>query len=124
MSFAFISRTVPTRPEGWTSWWRAFIRITAGGGWTCWNSRRATAGSLVIWHGKKLPVQRAPAKPEKAERIPLRDVPGLHDGGWVQERNGVRRELIFSAPGQDGTLREDRDGDGVFERQFTVHVGE
>lgn len=82
------------------------------------------AGSLVIWHGKKPPLHRAPAQPDRAERIPLREVPGLHDAGWVQDRGGVRRELIFAAPGADGTLREDRDGDGVYERQFTVRVGD
>lgn len=81
------------------------------------------AGSLVIWHGKKLAPQRQPADPRNAMRIPLRDAPGLSDSTWIQSPGGgVRRELAFPADGQPARLREDRNGDGVYEREYSISI--
>lgn len=82
------------------------------------------AGSLAIWPGKKPAPQRRPAAPPAdAMPISLRDAPGLADAPWVQTRDdGVRRELQFRGADGKAMLREDRDGDGVFEREYTVEV--
>ncbi|MBL8851754.1 MAG: hypothetical protein JNG89_18905 [Planctomycetaceae bacterium] len=83
------------------------------------------AGSLVIWHGKKPAVQRQPADPQDAPRISLYDAPGLRAAPWVQQSgDGVRRELDFNGPGPTAVLREDRDGDGAFEREYPIRIGD
>jgi hypothetical protein len=81
------------------------------------------AGSLVFWHGKKPPMQRQPPAPRDALRIQLGDAPGVRDAPWVQTvEGGLRRELHFPATDGEAVLREDRDGDGVFEREYTVET--
>jgi hypothetical protein len=79
------------------------------------------AGSLVIWHGKKPQVHRQPPAPRDALRVSLFDAPGLRDAPWVQHGgDGVRRELDFR---QGSTLlREDSDGDGLFETEYAVQI--
>ena len=84
------------------------------------------AGSLVIWHGKKPQFQRQPAmEPGDALRISLNDAPGLREAPWVQATGGgVRRELSFGEAGKSAVLREDHDGDGVFEAEYALRLGE
>jgi hypothetical protein len=81
------------------------------------------AGSLAFWHGKKPPVQRQPPPPRDALRIHLRETPGLGEAPWIQIMDGgARRELHFPDVDGEATLREDRDGDGVFEREYTIET--
>jgi hypothetical protein len=82
------------------------------------------AGSLVIWHGKKPQLQRQPANPRDV-RVSLYDAPGLREAPWVQQSgDGVRRELDFTEPGGTAVLREDRDGDGAFDREYSVRISD
>lgn len=81
------------------------------------------AGSLVIWYSKKVHVQRHPVAPREALRISLRDALGDDSTPWVQESaERGRRELVIDARGEGAILREDRDGDGVFEREMAVSL--
>jgi len=81
------------------------------------------AGSLAMWHGKKPPVQRQAVPPHNALRIQLGDAPGLRDAPWVQTvQGGPRRELHFPARMGEAVLREDHDGDGIFEREYTLQT--
>jgi hypothetical protein len=81
------------------------------------------AGSLAFWHGKKPPVQRQAFAPQDALRIQLGDAPGLRDAPWVQTvEGGLRRELHFPARDGEAVLREDRNGDGIFEREYTLET--
>lgn len=81
------------------------------------------AGSLAFWHGKKPPAQRLPLAPQDALRIQFGDAPGLRDAPWVQSVDGgLRRELHFPAHDGEAVLREDHDGDGVFEREYTLET--
>lgn len=82
------------------------------------------AGSLMIWHGRKPQLHRPAVDPRDRLRIPLRDAPGLYDAVWIQSADGVRRQLCFPGPDADAFLREDLDGDGVFEREFSLRVGD
>ena len=83
------------------------------------------AGSLVVWYGKQPPPQRQLPDPRNALRVSLRDAPGLRDSAWIQSPGGgVRRELVFPQDGGTARLREDHDGDGIFEREFAVTIGE
>ncbi len=77
------------------------------------------AGSLVLWAGKKVHLPRRPAAPDDALRVDVWDVLGRDRTPWVQQRDGdggVRELLIDAATGR-ALLREDADGDGVFERE-------
>lgn len=79
------------------------------------------AGSLAMWHGKKPAMPARGAPPADAPRMSLRDAPGLTDAPWVQSSgDGVRRELRFSGANGAAVLREDRDADGVFEREIAL----
>jgi hypothetical protein len=81
------------------------------------------AGSLAFWHGKKPPAQRQPFAPNDALRIQLGEAPGLRDAPWVQTfEGGLRRELHFPAHDGEAVLREDCDGDGIFEREYTLET--
>lgn len=76
------------------------------------------AGSLVLWAGKKAHFPRRPAAPDEALRIDVWDVLGRDQAPWVQQPVGERgvRELRIDAATGRAVLREDADGDGVFER--------
>ena len=77
------------------------------------------AGSLVLWAGKKAHFPRRPAAPDEALRIDVWDVLGRDKAPWVQQPDGQRgvRELRIDAATGRAVLREDADGDGVFERE-------
>jgi hypothetical protein len=76
-----------------------------------------TAGTFVIWAARQAPRQgREPAR-GKADQVDVwKHLSG--DGvPWVQQlMNGRgKRELLIDPDGEGASLREDRDGDGVFE---------
>lgn len=77
------------------------------------------AGSLVLWAGKKAHFPRRPAAPDEALRIDVWDVLGRDQAPWIQQPDGDRgvRELRIDAATGRAVLREDADGDGVFERE-------
>lgn len=77
-----------------------------------------TAGTFVVWAAKQVHRQlREPARGQ-ARQVHLWDQLGRDGGRWVQSIPGGagRRELSIDPAGRQATLREDRDGDGVFEQ--------
>jgi hypothetical protein len=80
------------------------------------------AGSIVIWAGNKKahPPRRAPA-PGDGQRFDLIDVLSSDRAPWVQHlsRGGVRELIVDGATGA-AQVREDADGDGVFEHVFVL----
>ena len=83
------------------------------------------AGSLVLWSGKKLHVQRLPgAAPGRAQRIDVWDALSRDGSRWSQpfpEGGGVRELLIQREEGT-AVVREDADGDGDFERETLYDI--
>jgi hypothetical protein len=80
------------------------------------------AGSLVIWAGnKKAHPPRRPPAPRDGQRLDLIDVLSRDSTPWVQHlgRGGVRELVVDGATGA-AQVREDADGDGVYEREFAV----
>jgi hypothetical protein len=80
------------------------------------------AGSFVIWAGnKKAHPPRRPPAPRDGQRFDLIDVLSSDSAPWVQRlnRGGVRELIIDGATGA-AQVREDADGDGVFERKFVL----
>ena len=83
------------------------------------------AGSLVLWGGKKLHVQRRPGPaPGKDQRIDVWDALTRDGSFWTQSASdgqGVRELDIHR---DEGTviLREDADGDGAFESETLYHI--
>ena len=82
------------------------------------------AGSVALWVARSM-----------NEQPPKRDVRMMPAGGldidlwerlsvdpapWVQESDGARRELQLSHDGEAAILREDLDGDGLFERVVRI----
>jgi hypothetical protein len=84
------------------------------------------AGSLVLWAGKKQHAPRRPAAPDDAQRVDIWDALDRDQLPWVQrsnEGNGGVRELVVDAASGQALLREDRDGDGVFESETRYDTG-
>ncbi len=80
------------------------------------------AGSFVIWAGnKKAHPPRRPPAPRDGQRFDLIDVLSSDSAPWVQHlnRGGVRELVVDGATGA-AQVREDVDGDGVFERKFVL----
>lgn len=83
------------------------------------------AGSLVIWGVKKLwePARPQAAAPAKAHKDQLWEVMKTPQGRkWVQQDSAGRRirELEIDPDGSEAVLREDNDGDEIFERTQRV----
>jgi hypothetical protein len=78
------------------------------------------AGSFVIWAGnKKAHPPRRPPAPRDGQRFDLIDVLSSDSAPWVQHLNrGGVRELVIDGVTGAAQVREDVDGDGVFEREF------
>ncbi len=82
------------------------------------------AGSMAIWGIKKLwePARPQPAAPANAPREVLWDA--MRTGGrkWVQSDPAGRpvRELEINFAGTEATLREDSNGDRVFDRTLQL----
>jgi hypothetical protein len=84
------------------------------------------AGSLVLWAGKKQHAPRRPAAPDDAQRVDIWDALDRDQLPWVQRSNegsGGVRELVVDAASGHALLREDRDGDGVFESETRYNTG-
>jgi hypothetical protein len=84
------------------------------------------AGSLVLWAGKKQHAPRRPAIPDDAQRVDIWDALDRDQLPWVQRSNegsGSVRELVVDAASGQALLREDRDGDGVFESVTRYETG-
>jgi hypothetical protein len=84
------------------------------------------AGSLVLWAGKKQHAPRRPAAPDDALRVDIWDALDRDQLPWVQrsdESSGSVRELVVDAASGRALLREDRDGDGVFESETHYKTG-
>jgi len=81
------------------------------------------AGSFIIWCGKKLQPQVVAVEPEGALALDLLDTLAGGNGTWVQQNrnSGGSRELQVDRNGRGATLREDADGDGIFEQQYVIH---
>ena len=73
------------------------------------------AGSVVFWGIRKADVQPAPPAPGAG----LWETLGTSDGPWVQQLEGGRgrRTLTVDATDRKAIIREDRNGDGMFEFQ-------
>ncbi|MGH7202739.1 MAG: hypothetical protein ACREJB_19190 [Planctomycetaceae bacterium] len=84
-----------------------------------------TAGSVVFWGIKALNEQAGPRKPVAGVgglQADLWETLDTSDGPWVQqEANGGRRELRIDRRRNVAVIREDADGDGVFERRIQFH---
>jgi len=80
------------------------------------------AGSFVIWAGnKKAHPPRRPPAPRDGQRFELIDILSSDNAPWVQHssRGGVRELTVDGTTGA-AHVREDADGDGVFEREFVL----
>lgn len=77
------------------------------------------AGSIAYWGVHR--DQRRVRPPglvnrERRQGADLLRTIGLFEEPWVQKLDGATRELVFDREAQTATVREDRDGDGIFER--------
>ena len=84
-----------------------------------------TAGSLAFWMVRQVHDQpRAAAQAAAGQRLPddLWDALGGTREPWVQrsENGAGTRELAIDRSRRSAVIREDRDGDGVFERAYSI----
>jgi hypothetical protein len=80
------------------------------------------AGSFVIWAGnKKAHPPRRPPAARDGQQFDLIDVLSSDSAPWVQHLNrGGVRELVVDGPTGTVQIRQDADGDGVFERELVL----
>lgn len=79
------------------------------------------AGSLAYWGVEKVEQRPRPPALVNRDRRPPPDLMrtlGKLPGPWVQKEGPLTRELQIHPESNTATLREDRDGDGRFEREW------
>ncbi|MGD9856816.1 MAG: hypothetical protein AB7U20_17855 [Planctomycetaceae bacterium] len=83
-----------------------------------------TAGTFVIWAAKQVHRHLQQPAGGQARQVQQWEQLGRDSSPWVQQlQDGPgRRELIFDQTGRLATLREDRDGDGIFERNARISL--
>jgi hypothetical protein len=83
-----------------------------------------TAGTFVVWAAKEVHRHIREPAGRQAKQMDIWDQLSQEGRPWVQDLDGGRRrrELLIDRAGQIATLREDTDGDGVFDRKSRISL--
>ncbi len=83
-----------------------------------------TAGTFVVWAAKQVHRQVRNRAGGEPNQVDIWEQIGHEGRPWVQQLNDGpgRRELVIDHARRFATLREDADGDGVFERRSRISL--